>query len=67
MPAGDFLGSHHFQHARDPAQLHGADVIAVFGLIPAGVAIYAGVLWALKIEGREELAAIVAKIRKRKG
>lgn len=46
--------------------VYGADVVAVFGLIPAGVAVYAGVLWALKIEGREELAAIVAKIRKRR-
>lgn len=46
--------------------IYGADVVAVFGLIPAGVAVYAGVLWVLKIEGREELAAIAAKIRKRK-
>jgi putative peptidoglycan lipid II flippase len=44
----------------------GADVIAVFGLIPVGVVVYAGVLWALKIEGREELAAIVVKIRKKR-
>lgn len=45
--------------------IYGADVIAVFGLIPLGVAVYAGVLWALRIEGREELAALVAKMRKR--
>jgi putative peptidoglycan lipid II flippase len=44
-------------------RVHGADVIAVFGLIPLGVAVYAAALWALKIEGREELAALVAKVR----
>ena len=47
-------------------EIYGADVIAVFGLIPLGVAVYAGVLWSLRIEGREELAALVAKIRKPK-
>jgi putative peptidoglycan lipid II flippase len=47
------------------AAVYGADVIAVFGLIPLGVAVYAGVLWALRIEGREELAALVAKLRKK--
>jgi putative peptidoglycan lipid II flippase len=44
-------------------RVHGADVIAVFGLIPLGVAVYAAALWVLKIEGREELAALVAKVR----
>jgi putative peptidoglycan lipid II flippase len=47
--------------------VYGADVIAVFGLIPLGVAVYGGVLWALRIEGREELAALLAKFRKPKG
>jgi putative peptidoglycan lipid II flippase len=42
-----------------------ADAIAIFGLIPAGVAIYAAVLWALRIEGRDELAALAAKLRAR--
>ncbi len=36
-----------------------ADLIAVFGVIPLGCAVYAGLLWLLKIEGREELAALV--------
>ena len=42
-----------------------ADAIAIFGLIPAGVAVYAAVLWALRIEGRDELAALAAKLRAR--
>ena len=46
--------------------IYGADVLAVFGLIPCGVAVYAGVLWGLRIEGREELAAIVAKFRRKR-
>jgi putative peptidoglycan lipid II flippase len=41
----------------------GADLLAVFGLIPAGVAIYAGLLWFLRIEGRDELVALIAKVR----
>jgi putative peptidoglycan lipid II flippase len=35
--------------------------LAVF--ISAGVASYAGLLWAMKIEGRDELAAVLAKLR----
>ena len=41
--------------------VHGAltgrlrDLIAVVGLIPLGCAVYGGLLWALRIEGREEL------------
>ncbi len=44
-----------------------ADALAVFVLIPAGVAVYAAVLWALRIEGRDELAAIAVKMRARFG
>jgi len=47
--------------------VHGGEVIAVFGLIPLGVAVYAAALWGLKIEGREELVALVAKIRGKVG
>lgn len=43
--------------------VRGADLIAVAGLIPLGVAVYAAALWALKIEGVEELAAVWAKVR----
>lgn len=44
-------------------EIYGAEVIAVVVLIPLGVAVYAGSLWALKVEGRDELAAVWAKIR----
>ena len=36
-----------------------ADLVAVFVVIPLGCTVYAGLLWLLKIEGREELAALV--------
>jgi len=41
------------------------DVTAVFGLIPLGVAVYAGALWALRVEGRDDLAAMLTKLRRR--
>ena len=41
------------------------DVIAIVGLIPASCALYGGVLWMLKIEGREEFAVLLEKIRGR--
>ncbi len=43
------------------------DSIAIFGLIPAGAAIYASLLWLLRIEGRNELAALLAKFRAKFG
>ncbi|MSU48232.1 MAG: murein biosynthesis integral membrane protein MurJ [Opitutus sp.] len=46
---------------------HASDVIAIFGLIPLGVAVYGATLWALRIEGREELVAMFAKVRARFG
>lgn len=42
-----------------------ADVVAIFGLIPVGVGIYAGALWLLRIEGRDELAALAARLKAR--
>ncbi len=42
-----------------------ADVIAVAVLIPAAVAVYGALLWALRIEGREELAGLFARLRGR--
>ena len=36
-----------------------ADVLAVVGLIPLACAVYAVLLWCLKIEGREELQALL--------
>lgn len=44
-----------------------ADWIAVLGLIPAGVAVYGGLLWILRIEGRDDLAAVLAKVRAKFG
>jgi putative peptidoglycan lipid II flippase len=38
-----------------------ADVLAVVVLIPLAGAIYVGLLWCLKIEGRKELRALVMK------
>lgn len=46
-------------------EVYGADAIAVFGLIPLGVAVYAAALWVLKIEGRDELAAVFVRLRAR--
>jgi putative peptidoglycan lipid II flippase len=40
-----------------------ADAIAIFGLIPLGVAVYAVMLLVLKIEGREELEAVWTRVR----
>lgn len=44
-----------------------ADALAVFGLIPLGIAIYAAMLWVLRIEGREELSALLGKFRAKFG
>lgn len=51
--------------------LHGAgagkgrDLIAVLGLIPVGAGVYAALLWSLKLEGREELAALMRRLANR--
>jgi len=39
------------------------DAIAVLGLIPAAIAAYAGLLWLFKIEGRDELVALLRRGR----
>ena len=39
------------------------DLLLVVGLIPVGGAVYGALLWVLKIEGREEIEALVAKLR----
>jgi putative peptidoglycan lipid II flippase len=39
------------------------DFIAVAGLIPAACALYGGLLWMLRIEGREELGVVWQKFR----
>ena len=42
-----------------------SDALSLAALIATGVAIYGGLVWALKIEGREDLAAVMAKLRSR--
>ena len=44
-------------------QVYVVDLLGVVGLIPLAVASYALVLWALRIEGREEFAELAAKFR----
>lgn len=39
------------------------DILAVVGLIPLACAVYGGLLWLLRIEGREELEALLGKLR----
>jgi putative peptidoglycan lipid II flippase len=41
------------------------DLLALGVLIPLGIAVYGGLLWAMKIEGREDLAAMIERIRLR--
>lgn len=50
------------------ARLHvrAADLAAVLGLIPLGVLVYGAVLWLLRLEGRDELAAIALRFLGRK-
>ena len=43
--------------------VHSADLIAVLGLIPIGILAYALVLWLLRIEGGEELQALLRRRR----
>ncbi|MBI5767140.1 MAG: murein biosynthesis integral membrane protein MurJ [Verrucomicrobia bacterium] len=40
-----------------------AEWLAVFALIPLGMAVYGAALWALKIDGRDELAALWTRVR----
>lgn len=49
--------------ARLPLPAKGQDLVAVCGLIPVACAVYGGLLWALRIEGRDELGEVWAKLR----
>lgn len=40
------------------------DLVAIFGLIPVGVAVYALAIWLLRMEGREELLAVFRRLKK---
>jgi putative peptidoglycan lipid II flippase len=44
-------------------KVHVADLVAVLGLIPLGVAVYGAVLWLVKIEGHDEFSTLLGKLR----
>ncbi len=39
------------------------DIVAVCGVVPLGAAVYGALLWLLRIEGREDLEQVLAKVR----
>lgn len=39
------------------------DATAIFGLIPASAALYAAVLWLLRVEGRDEFKLLIERLR----
>jgi putative peptidoglycan lipid II flippase len=39
-----------------------AALVSVVGLIPAAVAVYGLILWKLRIEGRDEIEALLARL-----
>lgn len=41
------------------------DALAIFGLIPLGVAVYGVSVWLLRVEGVDEVKALLARFRKR--
>ena len=43
------------------------DITGMLLVIGLGIALYAGLVWLLRIEGREEFAAVVEKVRVRFG
>ncbi len=53
--------------ARLPLTGKAQDLVIVAGLIPAACAIYGALLWALRIEGREELRALWTRLRRKAG
>ncbi len=44
---------------------HAAELGAVFGVIPVGAVVYAAILWVLRVEGRDEITDVLAKLRGR--
>lgn len=44
----------------------GADLAVLLLAIPSGVAVYGGLLWALRIEGRDELKQLPGRFRRRR-
>jgi putative peptidoglycan lipid II flippase len=56
-------GGWHWLAARGLGRV--GDVIAIAGLIPAGVLLYGASLWLLKIEGRADFVELLTKLRGR--
>lgn len=54
-----------WRHYFPPAKV--ADAIALVGLIGGGGLVYAGLVWIFRIEGRDELRVVVAKVAARAG
>jgi putative peptidoglycan lipid II flippase len=48
-------------HFLAPTPTKFTDAVALVVLIATGVAVYAALMWALKIEGRDEIAAMIAR------
>jgi hypothetical protein len=42
-----------------------SDAIGLLVVIAIGVAVYGGILWSWKIEGRDDLAAILNRLRRK--
>ena len=61
MGAVVWFGSLGLAHVIHRARL--ADLAALGLLIPLGAAVYGGLLWLFKIEGREDLEAMLNKFR----
>jgi hypothetical protein len=53
----------HFPIYKVHLKVHVADLVAVLGLIPLGVAVYGVVLWLVKIEGHDEFSTLLGKLR----
>lgn len=49
-----------------PVAVKARDLLVVLGLIPVAAAFYAALLWLMRIEGREDLELIIARLRGRK-
>jgi putative peptidoglycan lipid II flippase len=61
--AGNIGSDIHFHIFRLKVKVYLADLVAVFGLIPLGVAVYGAVLWLVKIEGHAEFSTLLHKLR----
>jgi putative peptidoglycan lipid II flippase len=63
MGAAVRLGWMGLQLAHLSARL--TDLLTVFGLIPLGIGVYAAAIWLLRVEGMEEVMAVLTRWRRR--